>query len=137
MVYVGTANSFNPGTIAKPGDEDSPYKGRCYNLDYIESKYFAQMEVMTAVREKGLPAVIVNPTFMLGPFDSKPGTGAIILAVAQGSREPASVIVLEHAPPGTEPDAPLVFVGKGITFDAGGLNLKPGAGCNGFRSDYG
>ena len=48
------------------------------------------------------------------------------LAVAQGSREPASVIVLEHAPPGTEPDAPLVFVGKGITFDTGGISLKPG-----------
>jgi len=47
------------------------------------------------------------------------------LAVAQGSREPASVIVLEHAPQGTEQDAPLVFVGKGITFDTGGISLKP------------
>ena len=48
------------------------------------------------------------------------------LAVAQGSREPASVIVLEHLPPGMEQDAPLVFVGKGITFDTGGISLKPG-----------
>ena len=47
------------------------------------------------------------------------------LAVAQGSREPASVIVLEHAPPGTEQDPPLVFIGKGITFDTGGISLKP------------
>lgn len=47
------------------------------------------------------------------------------LAVAQGSREPASVIVLEHVPPGTEQDPPLVFIGKGITFDTGGISLKP------------
>jgi len=47
------------------------------------------------------------------------------LAVAQGSQEPAAVIVLEHVPPGTEADPPLVFVGKGITFDTGGISLKP------------
>jgi leucyl aminopeptidase len=48
------------------------------------------------------------------------------LAVAQGSREPAYIVILEHTPPGTEQDAPLVFVGKGITFDTGGISLKPG-----------
>jgi leucyl aminopeptidase len=47
------------------------------------------------------------------------------LAVARGSREPAAVVVLEHAPPGTEEDPPLVFIGKGITFDTGGISLKP------------
>lgn len=47
------------------------------------------------------------------------------LAVAQGSQEPAAVIVLEHVPPGTEAEPPLVFVGKGITFDTGGISLKP------------
>jgi leucyl aminopeptidase len=47
------------------------------------------------------------------------------LAVAQGSREPAYVVILEHTPPGTKEDAPLVFVGKGITFDTGGISLKP------------
>jgi leucyl aminopeptidase len=47
------------------------------------------------------------------------------LAVAQGSQEPAYVIILEHTPPGTKQDAPLVFVGKGITFDTGGISLKP------------
>jgi leucyl aminopeptidase len=47
------------------------------------------------------------------------------MSVAQGSREPACVIILEHAPSGTEQDAPLVFVGKGITFDTGGISLKP------------
>lgn len=51
------------------------------------------------------------------------GMGAFA-AVARGSREPAYIIIIEHVPPGTENDAPLVFVGKGITFDAGGISLK-------------
>jgi leucyl aminopeptidase len=52
------------------------------------------------------------------------GMGAFA-AVAAGSAEPPSFIVLEHTPPGTENDPPLVFIGKGITFDSGGISLKP------------
>jgi leucyl aminopeptidase len=52
------------------------------------------------------------------------GMGAF-LAVAQGSREPAYMLVLDHAPAGTETDPPLVFIGKGITFDTGGISIKP------------
>ncbi len=54
------------------------------------------------------------------------GMGAF-LAVAQGSREPAYLIVMEYAPAGKEQDRPLVFVGKGITFDSGGISIKPSA----------
>jgi leucyl aminopeptidase len=52
----------------------------------------------------------------------KLGMGAF-LAVAQGSREPAAMIVLEYRP---DPDCgpPIVLVGKGITFDSGGISLK-------------
>ncbi len=52
------------------------------------------------------------------------GMGAFV-AVARGSTEPSFVIVIEHAPPGTEDDPPIVFIGKGITFDTGGISLKP------------
>ena len=52
------------------------------------------------------------------------GMGAFA-AVAAGSAEPPSFIILEHAPPGTENDPPLVLIGKGITFDSGGISLKP------------
>ncbi|SPF35973.1 putative cytosol aminopeptidase [Syntrophobacter sp. SbD1] len=52
------------------------------------------------------------------------GMGAFA-AVARGSTEPSFVIVIEHAPPGTEDDPPIVFIGKGITFDTGGISLKP------------
>lgn len=45
-------------------------------------------------------------------------------AVAQGSREPAYMIVLERFSSIPEKTAPLVLVGKGITFDTGGISLK-------------
>ncbi|MFZ0928098.1 MAG: leucyl aminopeptidase [Syntrophobacteraceae bacterium] len=51
------------------------------------------------------------------------GMGAFA-AVAQGSTEPAFVIVIEHVPPGTRNYPPIVFIGKGITFDTGGISLK-------------
>ena len=49
------------------------------------------------------------------------------LAVTQGSDQPQKFIVIEHKSPKAS-RAPLVFVGKGITFDTGGISLKdPGA----------
>ncbi len=48
-----------------------------------------------------------------------------LLAVNQGSPDPATFSILEYAPAGTEHDAPVVLVGKGVVFDTGGLSLKP------------
>ncbi len=48
-----------------------------------------------------------------------------ILAVGQGSARPPRLIQLEHAPTGTRGRPHIVLVGKGITFDSGGLSLKP------------
>jgi leucyl aminopeptidase len=53
------------------------------------------------------------------------GMGAFA-AVAQGSAQEARLIRLEYAGPGVAADAPrLALVGKGLTFDSGGLSLKP------------
>ncbi|TVM35887.1 leucyl aminopeptidase [Oceanidesulfovibrio marinus] len=52
------------------------------------------------------------------------GMGAYA-AVFRGNPEAARFIVLEHTPEGHAEDAPLVFVGKGVTYDSGGLSLKP------------
>lgn len=81
MIYVGTANSFGFGSLNNPGKEGDRYKSGKYGLDYMDSKKTAQERVMNAVKHNGLPAVIVNPTFMIGPFDSKPSSGAMILAL--------------------------------------------------------
>ncbi|HRO26301.1 MAG TPA: leucyl aminopeptidase [Luteimonas sp.] len=53
----------------------------------------------------------------------KLGMGGI-LAVGQGSVRPPRLLVLRYAG-GTAGDAPLAFVGKGITFDTGGISIKP------------
>jgi leucyl aminopeptidase len=48
------------------------------------------------------------------------------LAVAQGSDEPPALIILTYEPPRTSPDTPVIgLVGKGITFDTGGISIKP------------
>lgn len=59
---------------------------------------------------------------------------AALLSVAQGSENPPVFIELEYK--GTD-DAPLVFVGKGITFDSGGISLKPSANMKEMSSDMG
>lgn len=81
FIYFGTANSFGYGTSNCPGDENKPYKSRKYKLDYMDSKYEAQQIVKEYIQNKGLPALILNPTFMFGPYDSKPGAGQMILAI--------------------------------------------------------
>lgn len=62
------------------------------------------------------------------------GMGAM-LAVGQGSCRPPRLVVLEHAPKGHEDEAPIVLVGKGITFDSGGISLKPSAKMEQMKSD--
>jgi len=56
-----------------------------------------------------------------------------ILAVGGGSSRPPRLVRLEYAPAGAS--AHLALVGKGITFDSGGLSLKPGASMVGMKSD--
>ena len=54
----------------------------------------------------------------------KLGMGSF-LSVARGSEEPPKFIVMQYKG-GAKKDAPVVLVGKGITFDTGGISLKPG-----------
>ncbi|MFM8768134.1 MAG: leucyl aminopeptidase, partial [Rubrivivax sp.] len=65
----------------------------------------------------------------------KLGMGAF-LAVAQGSAEPLKFIVAEWRGAGRK-DAPIVLVGKGITFDTGGISLKPAAEMDEMKFDMG
>jgi len=84
FVYVGTANVFGFGTKKRPGDETQPYAGRRYGLDYMASKRAATDRVLAAVAREQLPAVLVHPTFMLGPGDARPTSGALLLALRAG-----------------------------------------------------
>jgi leucyl aminopeptidase len=66
---------------------------------------------------------------------TKLGMGSF-LAVAQGSDEPLQFIVLKYEGAGKK-DAPVVLVGKGITFDTGGISLKPGPEMDEMKFDMG
>lgn len=81
LIFVGTANVFGFGSKKHPGDESSPYMGSRYGLDYMDSKRAATDLVLQAVRQDGLPAVLVHPTFMLGPLDYKITSNALLLAL--------------------------------------------------------
>jgi leucyl aminopeptidase len=65
----------------------------------------------------------------------KLGMGAL-LGVAQGSTREARVVVLQWMG-GKKDQKPLAFVGKGVTFDTGGICLKPSAGMNDMKYDMG
>ena len=60
-----------------------------------------------------------------------------LLGVAQGSARPPRLVVMEWrgAPAAAEPSAPLAFVGKGVTFDTGGISIKPAAGMGDMKWD--
>ncbi len=59
-----------------------------------------------------------------------------ILAVGQGSATPPRLIVLQYTPAGVTKKTPAIgLVGKAVTFDSGGISLKPGAGMHDMKFD--
>lgn len=85
MVHIGSAASFNHGPIDSPGDESKKFEGWKYRMDYIESKYLAQQLLLRKFSESGFPVIIINPTYMIGPYDSGPSSGKMILEYLKGS----------------------------------------------------
>lgn len=84
LVFIGTANSFSPGSKKNPGNENGKYEGGKYKTDYMDSKYEAFVMVKKAAMEGKINAVTLHPTFMLGAYDSRPSSGAMILALYKG-----------------------------------------------------
>ena len=73
---------------------------------------------------------------VLGPKEvAKLGMGSF-MAVAQGSAEPLRFIVLKYQG-GAKSEAPTVLVGKGITFDTGGISIKPAGQMDEMKFDMG
>ncbi len=66
------------------------------------------------------------------PEMKKLGMGSL-LSVTAGAVEPAKLIVMRYKGAGS--DKPVVLVGKGVTFDTGGISLKPGAGMDEMKYD--
>jgi leucyl aminopeptidase len=81
-----------------------------------------------ALAKAGVKIEILNPAQM-----KKLGMGAL-LGVAQGSvNEPRLVVMQWNG--GKKDEAPLAFIGKGVTFDTGGLSIKPAAGMEDMKGD--
>jgi leucyl aminopeptidase len=57
-----------------------------------------------------------------------------ILGVARGSEEPPRLIVIEHHPH-KQAGPPIVLIGKGVTFDSGGISIKPREGMEAMKYD--
>jgi len=94
---------------------------------YPES--LADRAVKLAERHKRLKATVLDEKDL-----KKLGANAI-LAVGQGSERPPRLIALEYTGAEDKEEAPIVLVGKGITFDTGGISLKPGEAMDEMKYD--
>ena len=90
--------------------------------------FLAQQAVALANKFQHCETTILDVADM-----EKLGMGSL-LAVTRGSREPAKLISIEYRG-GAANAKPIVFIGKGLTFDAGGISLKPGSGMDEMKYD--
>jgi dihydroflavonol-4-reductase len=79
FVFVSTANCFTNGSINDPGDENSHFMPWLKKSGYAYSKFLAQEMVLKAFRDSGFPALVVAPTFMVGPRDAKISSGKLLM----------------------------------------------------------
>ncbi len=67
---------------------------------------------------------------------SKLGMGAL-LGVGQGSIRPSRMVIMQWNGAAKKADQPIAFVGKGVTFDTGGISIKPAGGMEDMKWDMG
>ncbi|HJT22878.1 MAG TPA: leucyl aminopeptidase [Nitrospira sp.] len=86
-------------------------------------------EAKAVAKEKGVSLKILEQKDM-----EQLGMGAL-LGVARGSHEPPKFIILEYDGAKKKGERPVVFVGKTITFDTGGISLKPAENMEHMKAD--
>ena len=94
-------------------------------------RYLAEQALELSKQHKNLSVEVLEEEQL-----KELGAGAL-LAVAQGSDQPARMIILNYQGADDETKQPYVLVGKGVTFDTGGISLKPGAGMDEMKYDMG
>ncbi len=83
LVFTSTLTTIGlPTRAGQLADESCPFSTRFTNNPYLMAKAAMEMAVLEAARG-GVPAVVVNPTAVYGPYDSKPTSGTQILMVAR------------------------------------------------------
>ncbi|MBN9395227.1 MAG: leucyl aminopeptidase [Candidatus Melainabacteria bacterium] len=103
--YIGKAVNMARELVSEPPHEMTPSR-------------LADIAKALA-KEHGLSAKILDASQI-----QKLGMGSF-LGVARGAAEPPRLIVLKYVANGTKPRKTIALIGKGITFDSGGLSLKP------------
>jgi len=96
--------------------------------NYCTPTYLAEQATVIASNSNNMSVEILEESDMKAL-----GMGSF-LSVSRGSRQPAKLIVLNYQG-GAKDSKPVVLVGKGLTFDAGGISLKPGAGMDEMKYD--
>ena len=109
--------------------------GVCFARDLVNEppNILVPVEFAQRVKEKSEDSSLSFE--LLGEAEMKDLGMGLILGVSKGSRQEAQLIILKHEPRGTESQSPLVYIGKGITFDTGGISLKPPAGMDEMKTD--
>ncbi len=82
LVHVSSVDTLGIGTRREPAHEESPPKGHV-DCPYVVTKRAAE-QALLELQQDGLDVVIVNPCYMLGPWDWKPSSGRMLLEIARG-----------------------------------------------------
>lgn len=77
FIYVSTANTLGYGSAINPGNENRIIKAPFNQSFYAKSKLLTENHILKY--KNMIDTVVVNPTFMIGAYDTKPSSGKIIL----------------------------------------------------------
>ena len=83
LLHTSSIAAVGHGPMDAPATEETDWNFRFLNSPYHTTKRESEQVVRDFVGQ-GLDAVIVNPAYVIGPFDIKPSSGEIILRVAKG-----------------------------------------------------
>jgi leucyl aminopeptidase len=132
-------------TICAPGDKAALEKAAAeaqivgdsqnFTRDLVNEPSNRMTPTILGERAKKMSAEVGLRCEVFGADKIKELKMGAFWSVAQGSDEPPALIVMKYEPPGA-PDKPVLgLVGKGITFDTGGISIKPADGMEKMKYD--
>lgn len=86
LLHVSTVAAIGVSDGTRDVTEEDPFNFAAHGLmdGYVETKRAAQDLVVSAARAEKIDAVVVCPTYMFGPYDIKPSSGQIVVALSRG-----------------------------------------------------
>lgn len=84
MVHTSTIGTVGYGNESQPATEETQFNLGQFRLPYIDTKREAEELILRYHREEGLPVVVVNPGYVFGPWDRRPGLNRILELADQG-----------------------------------------------------